>query len=523
MTTGMSFLDWTVLCSYFALMIGMGMWARTKIKNADDYFTASGAMPWWLSGISHHMSGYSTAAFVGYAAIAYSAGFTIYVWWAGTIALGMLIGCSTFPPRWARLRQRTGMISPLEFLVARYNLPTQQVLAWSGALFKIFDIGAKWTATAILLNVLANVPLVYGVLLTGSVTLVYAVAGGLWANALTDFSQFVIQLIAGFTMLFAVLAHLGGISALWMIWRRLPPSHSHLFVAPYTPLFAGVFLVLNTLSYNGGSWGLAQRFIAAPNGNDAKKAALLSASLYLVWPLVLFFPVWAAPLLLPNLADPSKSYALMAQMMLPRGVVGLVLGGLFASTMAMTSSDANAISAVVVRDILPALRGGRPRMSGIAQLLAGRICTFVLLVLSMIIAYYADHFGGVLGLIILWFAALTGPIAVPLLLGMLLPFRRCGPAAALTAWSGGVLTFIVIKFFLSAQITNFAGNTATAVDVGSPVAVTFLLYIMVGLFTRKTRPPAYALLNSINLNSFADEDLAYKIQNHNKTPQVLTS
>jgi solute:Na+ symporter, SSS family len=189
----------------------------------------------------------------------------------------------------------------------------------------------------------------------------------------------------------------------------------------------------------------------------------------------------------------------------------------------MTSSDANAISAVVVRDILPALRGGRPRMSGIAQLLAGRICTFVLLVLSMIIAYYADHFGGVLGLIILWFAALTGPIAVPLLLGMLLPFRRCGPAAALIAWSGGVLTFIVIKFVLSAQITNFAGNTATAVDVGSPVAVTFLLYIVVGLFTRKTRPPAYALLNSINLNSFADEDLAYDIQNHNKTPQVLTS
>ena len=519
----MSFLDWAVLCSYFALMIGMGMWARTKIKNANDYFTASGTMPWWLSGISHHMSGYSTAAFVGYAAIAYTYGFTIYVWWAGTIALGMLIGYNTFPPRWARLRQRTGLISPLEFLVARYNLPTQQVLAWSGALFKIFDIGAKWTATAILLNVLANVPLVYGVLLTGSVTLIYAVAGGLWANALTDFSQFVIQVTAGFTMLFAVLAHLGGISALWMIWRRLPPSHSHLFVAPYTPLFAAVFLALNTLSYNGGSWGLAQRFIAAPNGNDAQKAALLSASLYLVWPLVLFFPVWAAPLLLPNLADPSRSYALMAQMMLPRGVVGLVLGGLFASTMAMTSSDANAISAVVVRDILPALRRDRLRMSGIAQLLAGRICTFVLLVLSMVIAYYADHFGGVLGLIILWFAALTGPIAIPMLLGMLLPFRRCGPAAALTAWSGGLLTFIVIKFVFPAQIVTFAGDMATAVSVGSPLVVAFVLFVVVGLFTPKTRPAAYALLNSINLNSTADEDLAYDLQNRNRNSQELTS
>jgi SSS family solute:Na+ symporter len=395
-------------------------------------------------------------------------------------------------------------------------------VAWSGALFKIFDIGAKWTATAILLNVLANVPLAYGVLLTGSVSLIYAVAGGLWANALTDFSQFVIQVTAGFIMLFAVLSHLGGISALWIIWRRLPPSHSHLFVAPYTPLFAAVFLVLNTLSYNGGSWGLAQRFIAAPNGNDAKKAALLSASLYLVWPLVLFFPVWAAPLLLPNLVDPSKSYALMVQMMLPRGVLGLVLGGLFASTMAMTSSDANAISAVVVRDILPALRRDRLRMSGIAQLLAGRICTFVLLVLSMIIAYYADRFAGVLGLIILWFAALSGPTAIPMLLGMLLPFRRCGPAAELTVWGGGVLTFIAIKFVFPGQIIDFAGDMATAVGVGGPVVTTFVLYVVVGLFTRRTRPTANALLHSINLDSTPDENLAHSIQNRNETSQEPT-
>lgn len=438
MPLGMSLLDWVVLTAYFALMIGMGMWARSKIKSANDYFTAGGAMPWWLSGISHHMSGYSSAAFVGYAAIAYTTGITIYVWWACTITLAMLIGYRIFPPRWARLRQRTGMISPLEFLVVRYNLPTQQVLAWSGALLKVFDIGAKWTATAILLNVFANVPPVFGVLLTGSVTLIYAVSGGLWANALTDFSQFAIQLVAGSAMLFEVLRHLGGISALWTVWSRLPPSHSHLFVAPYTPLFAAVFLLINTLSYNGGTWNLAQRFIAAPTGKEAKKAALLSASLYLVWPLVLFFPVWVAPLLLPHIADPSESYARMATMLLPRGLLG------------------------------------------------------------MVIAIYANRFGGVLGLLILWFAALLGPTAIPMLLGMLLPFRRCGPAAAITAWSGGIFTFIVIRFIFRVKIVNFAGDMATAISVGGPVLIALILFFAVGLFTRKIKPAANTLLQSIN-------------------------
>jgi SSS family solute:Na+ symporter len=502
-------------------MIGMGIWACSKIKNANDYFTAGGTMPWWLSGISHHMSGYSSAAFVGYAAIAYTTGFTIYIWWACTIALAMLIGYRIFPARWARLRQRTGMISPLEFLVVRYNLATQQVLAWSGALLKVFDIGAKWTATAILLNVFANVPPVYGVLLTGSVTLIYAVSGGLWANALTDFTQFAIQLVAGFVMLFEVLWHLGGISALWTVWSRLPPSHSHLFVAPYTPLFAAAFLLINTLSYNGGTWNLAQRFIAAPTGNEAKKAALLSASLYLVWPLVLFFPVWAAPLLLQNIADPSESYARMATLLLPRGLLGLVLGGLFSSTMAMTSSDANAISAVVVRDILPSLRHNRKSMSEAAQLGAGRICTFIFLALSMVIATYANHFGGVLGLLILWFAALLGPTAIPMLLGMLLPFRRCGPAAALSAWSGGILTFIVIKFIFPAKIANFAGDLATAISVGGPVLIALVLFLAVGLFTRKTNPAANALLQSINRDFTKAEWIAIEIEHERTVSQRL--
>ena len=46
----MKILDWLVLLTYFLAMIGMGFWARAKVKTANDFFTAGGAMPWWLSG-----------------------------------------------------------------------------------------------------------------------------------------------------------------------------------------------------------------------------------------------------------------------------------------------------------------------------------------------------------------------------------------------------------------------------------------------------------------------------------------
>lgn len=373
------------------------------------------------------MSGYSSAVFVGYAALAYTSGVSVYFWWACSIFLSLLVGSQIFPVKWSRMRQHLHVISPLEYLKIRYDLPTQQLMGWSGALLKIFDVGAKWSASAILLHAFAGFPFLWGVLLTGGVTVVYSVMGGLWADAMTDLSQFVIQLIAGVAMFVAVLHRLGGLGSILTMWSRLPPSHLKPFQGDYTVLFAATYFFVNFLSYNGGSWSLAQRFLASSTGEDARKSSLLSAILYLVWPPILFFPMWAAPIIFPHLQDPSESYALLTKTLLPSGLIGLVLAGLFAHTMAMTSSDANAVSAVIVRDIIPVLRGGKNKLQDATQLLLGRITTFCFLALSMVLAVFASHFGGVLGIVILWYGALLGPIAIPMLLGLLLPFRRSGP------------------------------------------------------------------------------------------------
>lgn len=175
----MGTLDWVVIAGYFLVMVWIGWWSKRRIKNASDFFVAGGKVPWWLVGISHHMSGYSAAVFVGYAALAYTTGFAVYVWWALSITAACVIGTIFFAPRWPRLRQRLGIISPLEYLATRFNVATEQLLAWSGALLKIFDVAAKWTASAILLNVFAGVPMVWGILLVGGVTMIYSTIGGI--------------------------------------------------------------------------------------------------------------------------------------------------------------------------------------------------------------------------------------------------------------------------------------------------------------------------------------------------------
>ncbi len=465
--------DFIVIFLFFLTMIVIGLWSWVKNKTLEDYFVAGGNLPWWLSGISHHVSGYSGAVFVAYAGLAYTHGFSLYVWWAFTIGITVIASSRVFPVLWVRLRQRYRIQSPLEYLVNRYNLLTQQIMAWSGVILKLFDVAAKWAAIAILLNIFTGVPLIYGILISGGVSLIYVTFGGLWAVILTDFAQFIVQLIAGIIMFVTVVIKLGGAGSIFTFWSMLPEEHSRAFNDPYTAGFALAFLFINFLSYNGGTWNLATRYISSPDEKQSSRAARLSGILYLIWPLILFLPMWAAPVLLPGLDDPTQSYGLLTLELLPVGLIGLVLASLFANTMSMTSSDINTISAVITRDILPVF-SAKLKERGISLKIA-RITTFSFTLLTIILASQHEHFGGVLGLIVTWFGALVGPVAVPMLFGLLPVFSRCGPAAAISSIVMGFVTFIFTKTFVIESM---------ALSVALPVLVATATYVAGGLIMR---------------------------------------
>lgn len=466
-------IDVVVIILFFLIMLIIGVWSYFKSRNSEDYFVAGGNLPWWLAGISHHVSGHSGAVFVAYAAVAYTHGFTMYMWWALPVGVVIITTAKIFPVYWVRLRKELHIQSPLEYLSIRYNVLTQQIVAWAGVLLKIFDVGAKWAAIGILLQVVAGIPMTTGILVSGVVTLIYVTFGGLWGVIITDLIQFIVQVLGGVVMFVLVVNRLGGLNSITGIWKSLPPGHSQLFNDPYTAGLVGVMFFLYFLSYNGGSWSLATRYISSPNEKEASKAARLSGILYLIWPLILFFPMWAAPVILPGLAHPAESYGLLMVKILPQGMIGLVIASLFAATMGMTASDVNTIAAVITRDILPVVNNkfSNDRHS----LRTARTTTFIFTLATIGIALNYERFGGVLGLIVNWFAALLGPTSMPLIFGLLPVFKSCGPKAAIASIIAGLVTFI---------ITKDIHLNSLALEVGLPTIVSAIVFIGVGLITK---------------------------------------
>lgn len=478
--------DLVVIILFFLSMLLVGVWSYFKSKDSDDYFVAGGKLPWWLAGISHHVSGHSGAVFVAYAAVAYTHGFTMYMWWALPVGFVIMASAKIFPVYWVRLRKNFRIQSPLEYLTTRYDLTTQQIMAWSGVVLKVFDVGAKWAAIGVLLHVVGGVPMTTGILVSGIVTMVYVTLGGLWGVIITDLIQFIVQVLGSIVMFILVVKKLGGTGSITGIWEQLPPAHSQLFNDPYTAAFVGVMLFLYFLSYNGGSWSLATRYISSPSEKEASKAAWLSGLLYLIWPLILFFPMWAAPLIIPGLEDPDTSYGRLMLEILPQGMIGLVIASLFAATMGMTSSDVNTIAAVITRDILPVV--SKKFAANNHSLRTARITTFVFTLATIVVAVNYERFGGVLGLIVNWFGALLGPTALPLLFGLLPAFKSCGPRTAILSIVAGLLTFIITK--------NITLNSL-ALEVGLPTLVAAAVYITVGLTTKATPEKVNSLIAAL--------------------------
>ncbi|MHA6802616.1 sodium:solute symporter family protein [Salinifilum ghardaiensis] len=481
-------LDWIVIAGYLVLIVLIGTWARRQVSDAGDFFAAGGRMPWWLAGISHHMSGYSAVIFVAYAGVAYDEGVVSYVVFLFPLSVATGIGAFLFAPKWNRLRREYAIASPLEYLARRFDVPTQQVLAWSGTLLKVFDVAAKWSAIALLLNTFAGVSLTWGILGTAAVTLVYCTAGGIWADALTELGQFTIQAAGAVAMIVVVGMALSDRGLDYVtFWGALPQGHTDLTTSTYPGYFVAVYMLVKTFEYNGGMWNLAQRYIATRSTAEARRTALLSSALYLLWPLVLMLPMFAAPLLV-DVADPEDAYAAMALQFLPAGLVGLILVGFFSHTMSMVASDANAISAVLTRDVLPKLSARVRALDARRELGLGRVLTVSFVALSVLIALNAERLGGVLGIILAWVGALIGPISIPLMLGMLRPFRRIGPTAAIASWAAGLLTFGVAKYGWGAP---------EAVTVVSPVLVSFAVFVLVGVLRRDAPPAADEIVDAL--------------------------
>jgi len=466
-------IDYAVIVVYSIIALVIGYFATRRTKSVADYFVGGWKVPWWLSAVSHHVSGYSAFAFVAYAGIAYRYGFTIYTIWALTISIGLLIGALIFAPRWGALGKK-GVLSPLQYLEERFNLPTRVGIAVSFTSIKFIDLGLKIFSLAVFLNAFVGLDIVWSIIIAGVLTIAYMVTGGILASIWTDFAQAIIQFTPTIILFIVALQAVGGFDGLI---SKAPPGFWQPLSGPYDFWYWLAFLIVVTLSYCGATLNLAQRFISVGAAKEARKVALLSAILYLTYPVVMFTPMWIARVLYPNLDKPDYAYAVIARDFLPKiapGLLGFMLVSLFAATMSMIDSDLNSLSAVFTVDLYGRLKkvSDEKKLLKIAQIIT--LVFGIIMIIASFIPLAFPQAGGIFNIMVDWYAGLLGPIGIPLLLGLV--YKHTTWRGAIASWAGGFIVWAIFKYGL---------KTPWTITTWAELITSFVIFFFEPIITRK--------------------------------------
>jgi SSS family solute:Na+ symporter len=354
-------IDALIILAYFAGILVVGLRSRSKGAevDAEEYFLSSRSLGWPSIAISTIATNISAGHFMGMAGSAYLIGLGQANFEINAI-VGVLIAAFVFVPLYLRARVTT----ITEYFEMRFG--TRVALTYSilmMVLYAFLYLGSAlfWGSYAIdalfgdLVSFLGpNKAVRLGIMVVGlgAFSAFYTYLGGLAAVVRTDIAQFVLLLVGGFLTLGVAISELGGWGELYaqtshLMHLHLPASHPEL---PWIGLFGMLLLNLN---YWGANQVILQRALAAKTLRDAQLGLLVGGTFKYLMVLIIIVPAIALAGITENaLADtPDQAYMVMINTLLPTGLRGVILCGLFASLMSTVDSTFNSVSTLWSIDV----------------------------------------------------------------------------------------------------------------------------------------------------------------------------
>ena len=353
-------IDLLIILAYFGLILAIGWRSRSKASvSAEEYFISSRSLKWPSVAVSTIATNIHAGHFLGMAGSAYALGLAQANFEINAI-FGILVATFFFVPLFLRARVVT-ITQYIEKKCGPHVALLYSILMLLLYAFLYLGSTLFWGAYAIqalfgeYLHFISTEPAIqigFLIIVLGMFSATYTYFGGLTAVVRTDIAQFVLLLGGGLLLTFLSIDRLGGWSQLYFKTEHL--MHLHLpSTHPMIPWTALLGMNLLNLNYWGANQIILQRALAAKNLRHAQVGLLVGGLLKYLMATIIVIPGIALVGILGDqgLSDPDQTYTTLVTMLLPTGLRGLVLCGLFASLMSSVDSIYNSLSTIWSVDI----------------------------------------------------------------------------------------------------------------------------------------------------------------------------
>jgi SSS family solute:Na+ symporter len=433
----LSSIDWSIIAVYFVVVMAIGFHFSRKATDATGYFLANRHAGWIAVGAALFAANISSEHFVGLAGDGYTSGLAVAQFELFAAVACMILGW-VFVPFYIR----AGVFTMPEFLERRYNRQCRNYLTViSLASYVLTKISVTLYAGSLFCNMLFGWDLYTSSLIMVIATGIYTVAGGLSAVIYTELIQAFVLIGGAFVLTWVGIDRAGGLSA---VIDTVPKEHWSMLkpighVYPWPGMIFG--LPILGIWYWCTDQYIVQRALGAKNVDHARGGALFAGFLKILPMFLLVIPGMVAMKLFPGVpGDKSNTVYPMLTTILPSGVKGLVIAGLFAAMMSSLAACFNSCGTLFTMDLY---QPRRPNASQRELVMVGRAVTVVMVVFGILYVPMMKYLGG--SQLFLYLQKIQGyispPIAAVFLLGLC--WKRLNGAGALASLYTGFVLGVV--------------------------------------------------------------------------------
>src|SRR5450432_918910 len=453
--------DFAIIVFYFALVLAIGFYLRSRANTSEDFFMAGREMTAWVAGLSFLSANLGALELMGWAGSAYQYGILATHWyWIGAIPAMLFLALVMMPFYYI---SKTHSVPG--YLKLRFGESSRALSAVSFAFMTVLMSGVNMFAMAKVMQIVLGWDINFSIWVSSLTVAVYVTLGGLRSAIFNEVLQFFLIWAGALLIPILGLYEAGGWANLKLqIAQRASEQYVHLWSGlgsfsanpmgiHWTGIVFGLGAVIS-MGYWTTDFLVVQRILAAKDIRSAEMAPIIGAGLKMLVPIIVILPGLLGLGLLPMhllpesqaVATHGYSYNDVLPLMLARycgpGLLGLGITALIAGFMSGMAGNVSAFTTVWTYDIYRPLINSKGSDSHYVSM--GRWTTVVGVLISVGTAYLVMRSASIMDYVQALFSFFIAPLFGTVVLGML--WKRatgaggfwgllCGTLSSVSMWA----------------------------------------------------------------------------------------
>lgn len=373
----MSALDWLVILAYLAVMLYIGYHSMKTVKTDEDFVLAGRNVGNIYIILSLFVSFTGLSGLFGTPQYVYEYGIAGWWWWA-TFPIGVFIMGMTM----AKLLRRRMHVTLPDVVDVNHSSKAVRVAA---SLVTVWNYLA-WTAgqvagIVLVITTFTDLNGTAAVIVAYIIIVLFTLLGGFRAVVYTDSLQAVLFLVVlGLVIPAVLLLHYDVPEAL------AQTTSIDGFYKLFGSVPAGTMITWWLLAPAGFIDNMAlQRVFAAKDEKSAKGNITAAFLLMIIFGLILMFIGIMARFILPAGSDPASAMLNLSQLVLPKGMLGLLVAAFAGVAVSTASSTLLVCSSTLEQDVYSVLRNtGKEKPA--SSLLVNRLFVVLVGLIALVLA-----------------------------------------------------------------------------------------------------------------------------------------